>query len=90
MNHSLHHLQSTLASTNLNGARQLPLSPDVSHAAAAAAMDASSQQLLMDPSDQYLKPVARSTTPSSMESRRSSVSSNGSKLGNTFVSKLHE
>ncbi|KAJ1952608.1 hypothetical protein EC988_003461 [Linderina pennispora] len=88
MNHSLHHLQSTLANTDLNGGRQLPLSPDVSHAA--AAMDASNPQLLMDPSDQYLKPVARSTTPSSMESRRSSVSSNGSKLGNTFVSKLHE
>ncbi|KAJ2810160.1 hypothetical protein H4S07_002834, partial [Coemansia furcata] len=46
--------------------------------------------LMVDTSDQYLKPIARSTTPSSMESRRSSVSSNSSKLGNTFVSKLHE
>ncbi|KAJ1999957.1 hypothetical protein H4R26_004839 [Coemansia thaxteri] len=45
---------------------------------------------MVDTTDQYLKPIGRSTTPSSMESRRSSVSSNSSKLGNTFVSKLHE
>ncbi|KAJ1964788.1 hypothetical protein GGI12_001194 [Dipsacomyces acuminosporus] len=93
INNSLQHLQNTLANTDLGQARHIPLSPDVSPA---NAIDASQhqqhhqQQLLVDASDQYLKPVARSTTPSSMGSRRSSVSSNGSKLGNTFVSKLHE
>ncbi|KAJ1905616.1 hypothetical protein LPJ81_001827 [Coemansia sp. IMI 209127] len=83
---SLQHLHETLAATDFGQGRHIPLSPDV--------MPVNSlevgQHLLVDASDQYLKPIARSTTPSSMESRRSSVSSNGSKLGNTFVSKLHE
>ncbi|KAJ2160405.1 hypothetical protein GGF46_002295 [Coemansia sp. RSA 552] len=87
---SLQHLQETLANSSFaQQGRSIPLSPDVTPAAAGAALDAS-HQLLVDASDQYLKPIARSTTPSSMESRRSSVSSSGSKLGNTFVSKLHE
>ncbi|KAJ2763593.1 hypothetical protein IWQ57_005521, partial [Coemansia nantahalensis] len=83
---SLQQLHETLAGTGFGQGRLLPLPPD---AAAAGALDAG-QQLLADASDQYLKPIARSATPSSMESRRSSVSSSGSKLGNTFVSKLHE
>ncbi|KAJ2416241.1 hypothetical protein GGI10_001100 [Coemansia sp. RSA 2530] len=84
---SLQHLHDTFAATaDFGQGRSIPLSPDVSPA---NALDAG-QQLMVDTSDQYLKPIARSTTPSSMESRRSSVSSNSSKLGNTFVSKLHE
>ncbi|KAJ2876903.1 hypothetical protein GGH93_000394 [Coemansia aciculifera] len=84
---SLQHLHDTFAAAaDFGQGRSIPLSPDVS---SAHALDAG-QQLMVDTSDQYLKPIARSTTPSSMESRRSSVSSNSSKLGNTFVSKLHE
>ncbi|KAJ2400889.1 hypothetical protein GGI23_001750 [Coemansia sp. RSA 2559] len=83
---SLQHLHETLAATDFGQGRHIPLSPDVTPMNALEV----SQHLLVDASDQYLKPIARSTTPSSMESRRSSVSSNGSKLGNTFVSKLHE
>ncbi|KAJ2547205.1 hypothetical protein EV175_005313 [Coemansia sp. RSA 1933] len=83
---SLQHLHETLAATDFGQGRHIPLSPDVTPV---NALDVG-QHLLVDASDQYLKPIARSTTPSSMESRRSSVSSNGSKLGNTFVSKLHE
>ncbi|KAJ2778283.1 hypothetical protein GGI15_004218 [Coemansia interrupta] len=84
---TLQHLHESLANTDFGTAGSIPLSPDVS---GASGID-SSQHLLVDSSDQYLKPIARSTTPSSMEdSRRSSVSSNGSKLGNTFVNKLHE
>ncbi|KAJ2593740.1 hypothetical protein H4R99_006007, partial [Coemansia sp. RSA 1722] len=85
---TLQHLHDSLTNSEFGQAGSIPLSPDVS---AAAALDAS-QHLLVDTSDQYLKPIARSTTPSSLElesSRRSSVSSSG-KLGNTFVSKLHE
>ncbi|KAJ2854056.1 hypothetical protein FB639_006436, partial [Coemansia asiatica] len=85
---ALQHLHDSLANSDFGQTGTIPLSPDVS---AAAALDAS-QHLLVDASDQYLKPIARSTTPSSLEldsSRRSSVSSSG-KLGNTFVSKLHE
>ncbi|KAJ2829611.1 hypothetical protein IWW50_000758 [Coemansia erecta] len=83
---SLQHLHETLASTGFGQARSIPLSPDV-----APVLDPG-QQLLVDASDQYLKPIARSNTPSSMEdcSRRSSVSSNSGKLGNTFVNKLTE
>ncbi|KAJ2888820.1 hypothetical protein GGI21_006679, partial [Coemansia aciculifera] len=81
---SLQHLHDTLA--EFSQGRSIPLSPDV---LPANGLDGG-QQLMVDTSDQYLKPIARSTTPSSMESRRSSVSSNSSKLGNTFVSKLHE
>ncbi|KAJ1735403.1 hypothetical protein LPJ61_000567 [Coemansia biformis] len=83
---SLQQLHETLANTGFGPVRPMPLSPDIT---SANALDPG-RQLLVDASDQYLKPIARSTTPSSMESRRSSVSSGGSKLGNTFVSKLHE
>ncbi|KAJ1897005.1 hypothetical protein LPJ66_003651, partial [Kickxella alabastrina] len=82
----LQHLHDSLTGADFGQGGSIPLSPDVS---SANALDVG-QHLLGDPADQYLKPIARSTTPSSMESRRSSVSSNGSKLGNTFVSKLHE
>ncbi|KAJ2080297.1 hypothetical protein H4R24_003172 [Coemansia sp. RSA 988] len=83
---SLQSLHESLTGSNFGQARPIPLSPDVTPA---GTLDPC-HQLLVDASDQYLKPIARSTTPSSMESRRSSVSSSGSKLGNTFVSKLHE
>lgn len=86
---SLQTLQESLTGgTEFSPARSIPLSPDVSPANALGA--AAGQHLLVDASDQYLKPVARSTTPSSVDTRLSSVSSNSSKLGNTFVSKLHE
>ncbi|KAJ1810461.1 hypothetical protein LPJ77_000887 [Coemansia sp. RSA 2523] len=83
---SLQQLHDSLANTGFGPARSIPLSPDT-----APVLDAG-HQLLVDASDQYLKPIARSNTPSSMEdcSRRSSVSSNASKLGNTFVNKLTE
>ncbi|KAJ1739869.1 hypothetical protein LPJ78_002991 [Coemansia sp. RSA 989] len=83
---SLQQLHETLTNSGFGQGRGIPLSPDV-----VPQLDAG-QQLLVDASDQYLKPIARSNTPSSMEdcSRRSSVSSSGSKLGNTFVNKLNE
>ncbi|KAJ1835587.1 hypothetical protein IWW55_005231 [Coemansia sp. RSA 2706] len=83
---SLQQLHDTLTGSSFGQARSIPLSPDV-----VPGLDPG-QALLVDDSDQYLKPIARSNTPSSMEdcSRRSSVSSNTSKLGNTFVNKLTE
>ncbi|KAJ1880598.1 hypothetical protein LPJ57_002150, partial [Coemansia sp. RSA 486] len=57
---ALQHLHDSLTNSEFGQAGSIPLSPDVS---AAAALDAS-QHLLVDTSDQYLKPIARSTTPS--------------------------
>ncbi|KAJ2726149.1 hypothetical protein GGI07_000788 [Coemansia sp. Benny D115] len=83
---TLQRLHDSLANADFSQGGTIPLSPDVS---SAHSLDPN-QQLFVDASDQYLKPIVRSTTPSSIESRRSSVSSNGSKVSNTFVSKLHE